>query len=359
MKNKKKLIWMVSLLIIAIIIRVFSSNPLNTEYYYATGVYPYIASTLRAIFGWIPFSIGDLLYGTLAFWILWKLATDIKMLFKNQFTWLIFLKKSTETLIVFLIIYITFNILWGINYNRQGIATQLELKMDKYSPEELKTLNSILLKKVNDNKLASLRNDPTVLSSKEIFKRSEDAYVEVSKKYAFLHYQPASIKVSIWGWVGNYMGFNGYFNPFTGEAQVNTTIPKFLQPFVTCHEMAHQLGYAKEMEANFVGFLSATSSKDSLFLYSTYLDLFLYADRNLHDVDSTASKAFSKQLLPSIKQDILDLRAFNRSHESAAEPVIRWIYGKFLQSNQQPSGVLSYDEVTGFLIAYYKKFGKL
>jgi hypothetical protein len=35
------------------------------------------------------------------------------------------------------------------------------------------------------------------------------------------------------------------------------------------------------------------------------------------------------------------------------------MYGKYLQNNQQPSGILSYDEVTGLLIAYYKKNGTL
>jgi hypothetical protein len=79
----------------------------------------------------------------------------------------------------------------------------------------------------------------------------------------------------LWGWLGNYVGFTGYYNPFTGEAQVNTTVPKFLQPFTASHEVAHQLGYAKEMEANFVGYLAASHSTDTLFRYSVYLDLFL------------------------------------------------------------------------------------
>ena len=359
MIKKKKWILIAALLFTAIFIRLFSSSAVITEHYYSTGAYPYIAMIFRGIFGWLPFSLGDLLYGAIAAWILWKLGKDIKMLFKRQFTRPVFLKKTADTFIVFLIIYITFNILWGINYNRQGIATQLGLKMEKYSPEELKTLNSILLQKVNENKIASSRNGPFVLTSSDIFQRSVQAYSEVDKKYTFLQYHPVSVKTSLWGWVGNYMGFNGYYNPFTGEAQVNTTVPTFLQPFTTCHEMAHQLGYAKEMEANFVGYLAATSSKDSSFLYSAYLELFLYADRNLYSVDSAAARSFMVQLLPAVKADIKEWREFADRHQSPAEPVIRWMYGKFLQSNQQPSGVLSYDEVTGFLIAYYKKYGTL
>ncbi len=69
----------------------------------------------------------------------------------------------------------------------------------------------------------------------------------------------------MYSYLGNYLGFTGYYNPFTGEAQVNTTVPLFVQPFTTCHEIGHQLGYAKENEANFAGYLAAKSSPDAGF----------------------------------------------------------------------------------------------
>ena len=174
-----------------------------------------------------------------------------------------------------------------------------------------------------------------------------------------IKYHTISIKPSMWGWLGNYTGFTGYYNPFTGEAQVNTTVPEFLQPYIACHEVAHQLGYAKEMEANFVGYLAASASQDTLFHYSVYLDLFFYSNRNLYGNDSAGAKSFAMQLLPSVKADIKEWKDFNRRHKNPIEPVIRWVYGKFLEGNQQPQGVLSYDEVTSFMIAYYKKFGKI
>ena len=307
MISKKNWITVSFLLLFALLIRLISGNAAITENLYSTGVYPAIAIFFRFLLGWIPFSIGDILYGAAAFWILWKLFVDARMIFKGQFTRAIFLKKSFHTFEVLLIIYIIFNVLWGINYNRQGIATQLDLSMNRYTTEELKTLNTVLIKKVNASKAAVLRSgNTTVLKSNTIFDQSKLAYIEASKKYSFLNYKAVSVKVSLWGWLGNYMGFNGYYNPFTGEAQVNTTVPKFSQPFTTCHEMAHQLGYAKENEANFVGYLSASSSKDSAFLYSTYLDLFLYADKNLFAVDSVAGKACFNELLPAVKKDIMD-----------------------------------------------------
>lgn len=262
-------------------------------------------------------------------------------------------------LIQFLLVYICFNMLWGMNYNRQGIASQLGLKMEKYTSAELKEVNEVLLKKVNESKKAILQNRTSSLQNREIFGGALEAYKELNKQYSFLYYHPRSVKSSFWGWLGNYTGFLGYYNPITGEAQVNTTVPKFSQPYTTCHEIAHQLGYAKENEANFVGYLAAAASKDTIFHYSVYLDLFLYAARNLSRADTLAARAFARQLLPEVKADLKEWSDFNDRHKNVVEPIIKWIYGKYLENNQQPSGILSYDEVTGFLVAYHKKFGKL
>ena len=174
-----------------------------------------------------------------------------------------------------------------------------------------------------------------------------------------MRYRPVSLKPSIWGWLGNYTGFTGYYNPFSAEAQVNTTIPRFLLPFTTCHEVGHQLGYARENEANFAGYLAAVSSADTLFRYSTYLDLFLYANRNLYLLDTAAASQYRKGLSPAIMHDLELWRAFNLRHRNPFEPVVRWLYGMYLRSNQQPSGLFSYDEVTACVVAWYKKYGSL
>lgn len=123
--------------------------------------------------------------------------------------------------------------------------------------------------------------------------------------------------------------------------------------------MGHQLGYAKEDEANFSGYLAAVNSHDTLFQYSTYLDLFVYANREVYYFDSTASKQAAMQLIPAVKADLLEWRRFNKKYTSVLEPAISWLYGKYLQVNQQPQGLRSYNEVIASLLAYYSKYGKI
>jgi len=359
MKHKKPFLFTLVLVVIAVLIHIYSNDSTRVENQYSTGIYPNMGRFLRQMMGWLPFSLGDVLYGLIILWITWKLGKAVIALFKKRVTRQSFSKACLKTMNILLIVYIFFNAFWGINYNRKGIADQLQLKMDKYNQEDLKKINKLLLEKVNATKLVLLSDGITYPSKKQLFIKVEKAYEQAELVYPFLKYKPVSLKPSLWSWLGNYMGFTGYYNPFTGEAQVNILVPKFLQPFTTSHEVAHQLGYAKEMEANFVGYLAAAASQDTLLKYSVYLDLFMYSNRNLFLTDSSAAKEIGKQLIPAVKADLKEWKAFNKKYRNPIEPVFQWVYGKYLERNQQPQGVLSYDEVTGFLIAYYKKSGKI
>jgi hypothetical protein len=194
----------------------------------------------------------------------------------------------------------------------------------------------------------------------EVFSEAQGAYHQSTfEGFSFLSYDTRSVKRSLYGRMGNYLGFLGYYNPFTGEAQVNLTMPRFLIPYVTCHEIAHQLGYANESEANFVGYLAAVQSQDMLFHYSTYFDLFNYANSELSLKDSLAARNNYNKLNPLVKKDVEELRDYWERSDNAIEPIIKTFYDNYLKANQQSKGVKSYNDVTGWLIAYLKKYGKI
>ncbi len=356
--------WILGVLLLAccIVVNIYSNNSFRVENGFSSHFYPAFSKMLRSVFGWLPFSVGDFLYGGLVVFLLLKLFKLIRFLWskKRRANFKASIKPVLFSTFVFCAtVYLIFNIFWGINYNRIGIAAQINLKIEKYTVEDLKKINDVLVEKINTSKQILMQNKMPYPTNKELFLKTESAYVEAKKKYPFLYYGKHSIKTSMWGWLGNYTGFVGYYNPFTGEAQVNTTVPKFTQPFTACHEVAHQLGYAKEMEANFVGYLAASASIDTLFRYSVYADLFTYANRTLYFADSTSSSKYRKLLSPEVIADFKERRKFNVDHQSFVEPIVRFFYDKFLQGNEQPMGILSYDEVTAFIIAYYKKNGTI
>ena len=354
MKSTRKWGCWLLLLLPVLLIRIAAAFPAWVEAYYATGIYPPISRILKYTTGWLPFSVGDCLYGILIAWLIWRLIWLIR---SNPRT---LLQKAGYPLLVILpVIYIVFNLLWGLNYNRLGITHQLGIRRDSVSDAELRLIDSILLVKVNGAKSELLSKAPPPPSSRDLLEGAVKAYALASREYPFLKYTPASVKPSLWGWAGNYIGFTGYYNPFTGEAQVNTGVPYFLLPYTACHEIAHQLGYARENEANFAGYLAASTSPDPLFRYSVYLDLFVYTQRALYRADSAAVKQFAHQLLPEVKADMRTWQAFLEAHRSPLEPVFRKLYGLYLENNEQPAGIYSYDEVTSFLVAFHRKTGRL
>ncbi len=357
--RKRRWVWIGGLLLVIILIKIFSANSQWVEGLYSTEAYIVFSSFLRIIFGWMPFSVGDILYLLVIIWFIWKVWRFSAKLLKRKLNRKWLPNTVYKLVIIGMFVYIIFNIFWGINYNRKNIAVQLNLKVSKGDTIYLKIIEKLLLEKVNESKQALVNQHVAYPANKDLFKRAFECYRQTEAKYSFLSYKPRSVKRTMFGLFGNYFGFTGYYNPFTGEAQVNTLVPKFILPYTTSHEIAHQLGYAKEEEANFVGYLAATSSTDTLFHYSAYLDLFIYANRQLFFVDSVAAKDYAKQLLPEVKADIKEWRKFLQRYKNPLEPVVRWAYGNYLRANQQPKGMTSYDEVIADLIAFYKKYGKI
>jgi hypothetical protein len=354
---KRRTNWMIWIgLVVAV--KCFSFFPSAVERYYSRGLYPVIGRILRVLFGWIPFSMGDIFYVAVFLWFLVWFFSFGKKAIARRLTRLQIRDALKNVIASLLIVYVAFNLLWGLNYNRLGIAYQLQLNAQPYSTPELRDILEVIVERLNQLDSLSRIQRPAFSSKRFVFSTAVAAYKNLSSQDIIFAYGSPSVKPSLFSYLGNFLGFAGYYNPFSGEAQVNTTIPPFTQPFTACHEIGHQLGYAKEHEANFAGFLAAKSSLSPAVRYSVYFDLYLYAASELYGRDSTLLKPLRDELHPDIRADYKDLRKFYARYQNPLEPYIRRMYGRYLRANEQPQGIMSYDEVTGWLVAYYKKFGK-
>ncbi len=347
------------LLAVAVVIRIFSAFPQAVENYYAQGIYPFLTGTLRLLLGWIPFSIGDILYGLAGLYLLMGVLRIIKRIFRKKINKQYLLRLGKRIAFIVLWVYIIFNGLWGLNYNRVGIAQQLDLKVTTYTAEELAQVVNLTIDKLNNLDTAAWDRRDSFRRKSFLFRQAITSYKEVAKRLPFLKYKLPSVKPSLYSYLGDYLGYSGYYNPFSGEAQVNTTVPMVLQPFTTTHEIGHQLGFAKENEANFAGYLAARASPDTAVQYSIYFDLYIYASKNLFQRDSTLAKALHQKLPPLARKDLLELKKFYSKYENPLEPIIHLLYGQYLKANEQPQGILSYDEVIAWVIAYYRKYGEI
>jgi hypothetical protein len=355
--NRKRISVWITLVIAVIAIKIFAEYPSAVEKYYSLGIYPVISRIQRILFGWLPFSVGDIFYLLALIYIIYKLVQMIKRGRRKALgrfgIWL----SARQLLFAVLLVYIVFNLVWGLNYNRLGIAYQMQIPVQQYTSADLTLLLTLIVNKLNLIDSAAREHRGQFKTKKRLFDASIDAYRQLSASYPMFSYPSPSVKSSLYSSLGNWMGFTGYYNPFSGEAQVNTTVPVFVQPFTSCHEIGHQLGYAKENEANIAGYLSARSSVDPAFQYSVYFDLYLYAASELYVRDSMLLKPIRQQLKPDIRGDYRELQQFLRQFSNPIEPYIRKLYGKYLKANEQPQGIMSYNEVIAWLVAYYKKYG--
>jgi len=356
MRTKRKIAW-ICLITLAVVIKVFSRWPEAVEKYYSTGLYPALSRIQRSLFGWVPFSIGDLLYAGVLIWTFYSLVVIIRKLIKKQADLSWFMGFLRRLVFIVLLIYVLFNGLWGLNYDRKGIASQLQLNVQPYSTPELTHLVRQITTRLNDLDSLAREHRTALTSSRYLYSNAVRAYDSLSIHDSQFVYRPSSVKSSLYSHIGAYIGFSGYYNPFTGEAQVNTVVPAFTQPYTTCHEMGHQLGYAKENEANFAGYLSARSSADAAFRYSAYFELYIYAASELYHRDSSLVRTFRQQLRPDIRSDFRELQAYNRRYANPMESRIWKMYGGYLRANRQPQGIVTYSDVTAWLIAYAKKNG--
>lgn len=74
----------------------------------------------------------------------------------------------------------------------------------------------------------------------------------------------------------------GYYFPFSMEANYNDVMHILNFPSTMCHELAHLRGYIYEDEANFIGYLACVESEDVFFQYAGYLSVLVYLNNDLY-----------------------------------------------------------------------------
>lgn len=347
------------LLSLVLLFHLFSGCTHCVESYYSGGIYVAISTILSFIFGWIPFSLGDLIYAFVVGYLLYLFACKVRLLFRRRFSRKRCLQSLYRGIRAFLIIYLIFYLFWGLNYSRKPLYIQLELETPEYDSAQLAKIEQILHDKVNESKRLLIAREISIPRQAELFHQTHKIFERASVHIPLLNPSTRlpSLKGSLFSRLASYAGVTGYYNPFTGEAQINTDVPYFLQPYILAHEYAHQLGFAKEYEASFVGYLAAVKADDPVFQYSAYLDLYLYTNRELYYLDSAAATQQMKTLTAPVQADIAAWRAFNRKYSGVTEVLSNRFYAAFLRWNKQPEGMRSYNMVVHYLMAYYQKWG--
>ncbi|MGI9532039.1 DUF3810 domain-containing protein [Lutimonas sp.] len=353
-KEKRNILLSVFLFLQIGLIALLSQYPSFIDGYYVNGIYPLISKTLRLLTGWIPFSIGDIIYALL---ILLILRFIQQLIFPKT-------KKRKTILLGFVagisLFYFFFYLFWGLNYSRSPISKSLALEKEDFNIVALESITEQILSKTAKLHTSLADHDTMAVeitySKNKILQLTKTGYDNLSKQLPEFSYKRPSIKKSLFSLPLTYMGFAGYFNPLTGEAQVDHLIPKINLPFTCSHEVAHQLGIASESEANFIGFLASQAHDDPYFQYAAYLLVLRYALMDIRRYDKDLFLVYLEKVPKGVLKNMRESDEFWRQYENPLEPLFKLFYDNFLKYNQQEHGLKSYNQIMGLLISYHKSY---
>ena len=349
MSKKGKIIIALCLLPQYFLLKVAKQYPEFVETYYSLGIFPTISKLLNTTFKWIPFSVGDLLYVALIVYVIRWAIINRKRLKTNPIAW------SLDVLSFMSVLYFMFHLCWGFNYYRVPLHTTLQLN-PKYTTAQLKSVTNKLVIKTNQLHFEitkdSLLKTTLPYTFSELTEISHKGHSQLEKQYPSFKHESENTKKSLFSTPLSYMGFSGYVNPFTLEAQINAVMPRNSMPTTIAHEQAHQLGYAAENEANFIGFLASIHNQDPYFNYVGYKFALRYCLIELSKRDSDAYDSTLCTINPGILEDYQEAFEFWSAHHNPLEPVFKGFYSHFLKANNQVRGIESYSYVVALLVDY-------
>ncbi|MFL1012352.1 DUF3810 domain-containing protein [Flavisericum labens] len=350
LKNNKNLLAL-SLIPQYLLVKWLSNFPDFIERFYSNGVYPFVSKIFRYILGWMPFSFGDIVYAFAIIYMLRWLFKNRKRLRKETVNWV------RDVASALAIVYFAFHIFWGLNYYRLPLHKNLNLEAN-YTTEKLVLVTERLINKSNAIQLKIAKNDTIMVdvpfSKSEILKLAPLGYERLKETFPHLEYHPKSVKKSLFSYPLTYMGFSGYLNPLTNEAQVDALIPAYKFPTTATHEIAHQLGYAAENEANFIGCMAAIKHDDIYFNYTGYTFGLRFCLNEIYRRDEALYETMIETVNSGILKNYKEVREFWDTHQNPAEPFFKIFYSGFLKANKQSKGMDSYNYVVALLVNYFE-----
>ena len=330
-----------------LLIRFARSNPQEIEQYYSRYFYPIVFNFHQLLLDWIPFSLGDVLYIVLSLYLLRAITKKLPYWKVKPINMLLDIGSFA------ILTAWVFHLSWGLNYHRLPLNEQLNISI-KYSKQDLENGIDQLIKKSNHLHDQLMISDTLAVT----FPFSKDQVLEKIKPYDPLRQKiilnATQTKKSLLSLALSYMGYAGYLNPFTLESQVNAKMPLLILITTSFHEMAHQLGYASEKEANFIAYLSAINSGDPYLQYAGYTFAFRYFYSELYKLNSEKAILKLKMLHKGILKNFETVSDFWKQYENPFEIVFDKTYDGYLKANGQTSGIKSYNEMVGLVINHHK-----
>ena len=342
-------------LITRILLYFAAENPVLVEKFYSSTIYPFIARGLGLLSSFVPFSIAEgllILIPILILIALFTIFTKPKLIINNIQGIIQYVVK------ILAIIYILFYVLWGFNYYRQDYLVIANMKEEATTYNELKELSLEIIKKTSLARETLLEDSNGIFIIQESFdilgkmaNEGFDGYIvgNINLGGNFARIKPVFLSRYM-----SYTGITGIYIPFTSEPTINVDIPDHNLLSTITHEIAHQRGFAKEEEANFIAYKANINNSDERFQYSGYYLAMQYLMNEVYRENPDDYFLLYSELSDAVKRDMGFTREYWASKEGKVEKAVTTMNDNYLKANNQVDGVRSYSGVVRLLLAEYK-----
>jgi Protein of unknown function (DUF3810) len=344
-----------SLLAVVIIQQLAALAPGLVENFYARSFYPRVARTLSLAAGRLPFSAGEALLVLFFLLMLSALARLTYMLARRRAGRRALLLRSCKlALWCAAALAFAFMVTFGFNYERPPLVETLGYEQRRATAEELDLMTRAVVGGVNRSYEEAHAPGYVIPNAARVAEILEESYARESELSQFAVEGFGPPKAVYFSDALTRLGITGVYSPFTGEPNFNADAPDFGQPFSVAHEMAHQRGFARESEANFVAFLVCTHAPDPFVRYSGYRQG-LGVAVELYRLDPERARAILKSLGAGYREDTERAARFWAKAGGRAGALSQRLNDLYLKANRVSSGTKNYGEVTALLVGYFLK----
>ena len=330
-------------------------NPGWVEEIYAQKIYKPYSQAWSKLFAGYDFSVIEFFIYALIIVLLIALVWSVVKAFRNGRGIYTLLKWVVSLAAAASIGYFIFNAGWALNYYRAPLVNTMGYSNRLSSEDELYDLSRDLIEQANTVRAGLNENAEGVVafpySMDEALKKVPDIYESISDEYPMFAGEYSAPKPVYASELMNYTQITGIYMMFTAEANVNVAATTPLILATACHEAAHQRGFAREDEANFISYLVCREGGDAYFEYSGMLLALINAMNKLYAADSDRYFELRATYSQDLNDDLAYHSAFWDKYEGPVAEKVESVNNNYLKSNNQQDGVKSYGRMVDLLLA--------
>jgi Protein of unknown function (DUF3810) len=322
----------ITLILIAVALLCLPLPSRLVEHFYTNGLYSFLQAVLTPVANLVPFAIVDgllvaLAVGLPAWWIV-----RLKRAGRGR-RWRAAGLLAFDTAALVAVAYITFQFLWGFNYERAPLRAKLDFDAARVSAQAAAELRRSVVEQLNREVVARQMSWPDERQWREQLHKAFDETVrELGNRRGIA---PGRPKRTMMNFYLAAAGIEGFVNPFGLEVVLESSVLPFEKPFLLAHEWGHLAGFADESEASFVGLLACLHSDSSAIRYAGWLALYLYLPDD--------PKAETARLAPEVVADLRAIAAREARRRNATVSRVQWkVYDQFLKASGVEAGIASY-----------------